>query len=74
MVKIIKDETSTWKYTLCPWNRRINITKMCIIPKAIYKTNEKTIKLPIIFFTQLEKKIKICVEIQKTLNNQSSIE
>ena len=48
----MEDDTKKWKYTSCSWIGSINIVKMAIVPKEIYRSNAIPMKMTL--FTELE--------------------
>ena len=57
LMKETKDNAHTWRNMLGFWIGRINIMKMTILPNAIYRFNEISIKLPMAFCTAVKQKI-----------------
>ena len=65
-----EDDKNKWKDIPCSWIGRINIVKITILLKAIYRVNAILVKLLNAFFTEVEfKNFTICVETLKTLKS-----
>ena len=72
LIKKIEDNSEKWKDYPCSWIGRINIIKMTMLPKAIYRFNTILIKYNIFHRTRTNQ-TKIYMEPQKTQNCQSNL-
>ena len=72
--KNIKEDKNKLKHIQCSWTGRINIIKVSTLPKAIYRFNTISIKVPMAYFADLEQTFQKFIWNQKTPNSLRNLD
>ena len=72
--KETEEDTNKWEHIMCSQIGRINIIKLSTLPKTIYRFNTSPIKIPMMYFTELEQIFQKCMELQKVQHSNSDPE
>ena len=74
-MKEIKDDTNRQRDVPCSWIGKINIVKMTILHRAIYRVSAIFIKLPMaVFHRTRTKNFTVCMETLKTSSSKNNLE
>ena len=56
-MKKFKEELNKWKDSPCLWTESLNIVKISVLPKVIYRFNAIPVKIPASYFGEINKLI-----------------